>query len=301
MSSLTPVLPRDILRLVFEQAALDDKKDALKLVLVSRQVQHWIELIIYSVVNLFHETTCRYFLRTIETSRTKSRAFFTTHVKSLCVSHDLYNNRTVRIISACQGVTTLTFWAIPPASRASIIRIPQEQIAAALDPLRPQKLSALLHGVLGSPYPNFHLSFFQRISHLSVIDKWEDWTTWWGFEILPCLTHLSFDFHVGPQSLDDDTAYTIAQAIHTVLSSCLHLRVCVLVLIFDPSPSFTAAKITHHMPLSAKVDSRLVFVGNSEPFLEREAHTVREARTWEVAEDAVDIQASGRDAEVLEI
>ncbi|KAG6908573.1 hypothetical protein DXG01_004131 [Tephrocybe rancida] len=292
MSPLIPALPHDIIRLVFEQAALNDRKDALKLVLVSRQVQHWIELILYSIVNLHRETTCRSFLRTIETSRTKSRAFFATHVKSLCISYDIYNDRTVRIISACQGVTSLTFWVIPTPWQTSIVRIPHEEIAAALDPLRPERLSVLLHGVLGSPYPRFHLSFFQKITHLSVINKWEDWTTWWGLEVLPCLTHLSFDLRVGPRSLDDKAAYTIAQALHTVTSRCVHLRVCVLLLIFDPSPSLTATKITHYMPVS-KVDSRLVFVGDSEPFLDREAHSIREARIWRMAEEAVDIQLSG--------
>ncbi|KAG6816060.1 hypothetical protein H0H87_008892 [Tephrocybe sp. NHM501043] len=250
-----------------------------------------IELILYSVVNLHRETTCRAFLRTIETSRTKSRAFFATHVKSLCISYDIYNDRTVRIITACQGVTSLTFWVIPTPWQTSIVRIPHEEIAAALDPLRPQRLSVLLHGILGSPYPQFHLSFFQRITHLSVINKWEDWTTWWGFEALPCLTHLSFDLRVGPRSLDDKVAYTIAQSLHAVLSRCPHMRVCVLLLIFDPSPKFTAAKITHYMPVS-KVDPRLVFMGDSEPFLDREAHSLREARIWRMAEQAVDIQSS---------
>ncbi|KAG6853046.1 hypothetical protein C0991_007269 [Blastosporella zonata] len=291
MSSLAPVLPYDVLRLIFEQAALDDRREALKLVFLSRQIQRWIELILYSVVTLHRETTCRAFLRTIETSRTKSRAFFATHVKSLCISYDIYNDRTVRIITACPGVTSLTFWAIPTPWQTSIIRISHEEISAALDPLRPRKLSVLLHGVLGAPYPRFNLSFFQNITHLSVINKWEDWTTWWGFDALRCLTHLSFDLRVGPRSLDDKAAYTIAQSLQAVLSSCIHMHVCVLLLLFDPSPKFTAAKITHYMPVS-QVDTRLVLMGDSEPFLDREAHSNREARIWRMAEEAVNIQAS---------
>ncbi|KAF8057430.1 hypothetical protein FPV67DRAFT_1430191 [Lyophyllum atratum] len=291
MSSLKLALPHDILRLVFEQAALDDRKTALKLVLVSRLVQYWIERMLYSVVNLHRETTCRAFLRTIETSHTKSRAFFATHVKSLCISYDIYNDRIVRIITVCQGVTSLTFWVVPTTWKTSC-RLPHYEIAAALDPLRPKKLSVLLHGVLGSPYPRFDLSFFQKITHLSVINKWEDWTTWWGFDLLPCLTHLSFDLRVGPRSLDDRTAYTIAQALHGVLSRCTQLRVCVLLLIFDPLPGFTAATIANILPGHAR-DPRLVFMHDSEPFLDREAHSIREARIWKMAEQRVGIQASG--------
>ena len=36
-----PHVPDDIARLIFEQAALDDQKTALNLVLVARRVQHW--------------------------------------------------------------------------------------------------------------------------------------------------------------------------------------------------------------------------------------------------------------------
>ncbi|KAG6872502.1 hypothetical protein C0995_009258 [Termitomyces sp. Mi166 len=296
--SLIPALPHDVLRLIFEQAAINDRKEALKLVTVCRLAQHWIELILYSTVTLHRETTCRAFLRTIETSRTKSRAFFATHVKSLCVSYDIYNDRIVRIISACQGVTSLTLWVIPTPWPTSIIHIPYEEITAALDLLRPRKLSVLLNGILGWPYPRFDLSFFQKITHFSVINKWEDWTTWWGFDALPCLTHLSFDLHVGSRSLDDKAAYSIAQALHVVLSRCDHMRVCILLLIFDPSPSFTAAKITYYMSMS-KVNPRLIFMGVSEPFLDREAHSPREARIWRMAEEAVEIQASGKVHDIL--
>ncbi|KAF5378137.1 hypothetical protein D9615_007523 [Tricholomella constricta] len=296
-------LPHDVLRIIFEQAALDDKRTAVKLVLVSRLVQYWIELILYAVVILHRETTCRAFLRTIETSRTKTRAFFATHVKSLCISYDIYNDRTVRIITACRGVTSLTFWVVPTTWHTSIIHSsPHQEIAAALDPLRPKRLSVLLHGVFGSPYPRFHLSFFQKITHLSIVNKWEDWTTWWGFELLPCLTHLSFDLRVGPRSIDKRTAYVIARTLYTVLSRCAQLRVCVLLLTFDPAPGCTADTISKTLPGPEHApDPRLVFMHDSEPFLDREAHSIREARIWNMAEQTVAIQASGAGLRLLKI
>lgn len=39
--SLATLLPNDILRLIFEEAAIRDKKEALKLTTLCRLVQHW--------------------------------------------------------------------------------------------------------------------------------------------------------------------------------------------------------------------------------------------------------------------
>lgn len=191
----------------------------------------------------------------------------------------MYNDRTVRIITMCRGVTSLTFWAVPH-TWPSTIGLPHQKIAAALGSLRPKKLSLLLDGALCSPCPQFEMPFFQKITHLSIVNKWEDWSTWWGFELLPCLTHLSFDLRIGPKALDDKTASTISQMIQDVLSRCVHLRVCILLLIFDTAPTFTAATITNKMETS---DPRLVFMRDTEPFLYREAHSTREAEIWKLA------------------
>ncbi|KAF9466705.1 hypothetical protein BDZ94DRAFT_1250563 [Collybia nuda] len=294
---LRPLLPHDVLRAIFEYIYYDDKRAALKLVLVSRVVQTWIELILYSVVNLHRETTSRAFLRTIETSRTKSRTFFATHVKSLCISYDIHNDRTARIISVCKGITSLTFWVVPNTWNPSAYLL-QPAITAALGPLRPKKLSVLLHGVLGSPYPRFQLPFFEQISHLSVMNKWEDWTTWWGFEMLPCLTHLSFDLQVGPRALDKTTGRVISQLIENVLARCSQLQVCALFLIFDPSPTGTAATLLDSMTVP---DPRLVFLKESDPFRDREAHSGREADIWKQAEHTVLRQNMGSGHVVCEI
>lgn len=251
-------------------------------------IVHRVELILYSVVNLHRESASRAFLRTIETSRTKSRSFFATHVKSLCISYDVFNERTVRIISACRGVTSLTFWVAPVTVDASPWRVstklPCHDVASALDHLRPVKLSVLLHGFLQPSYPRFQLSFFENITHLSVINTWEDWATWNGFELLPSLTHLSFDVQVGPRGLDKNIPLRISHVISSILVQCPRLHVCILLLMFDPHTSFTALTI-----LSGLItpDPRLVFLGDSEPFLGREAHSRREDNIWKLAERTV--------------
>jgi hypothetical protein len=248
-----------------------------------------VELILYSVVNLHRESTSRAFLRTIETSRTKSRTFFATHVKSLCVSYDVYNDRTAKIISACRGVTSLTFWVASVDACPALANLPCHDIASALDHLRPTKLSVLLHGLLQPSYPRFQLSFFEKITHLSVINTWEDWATWDGFELLPSLTHLSFDVHVGPRSLDKGTTLLISHVISNILVRCPRLRVCILLFIFDPRPFCTASTILTGM---LTPDPRLVFFGDSAPFLDREAHSRREDAIWKLAERTVKRQTS---------
>jgi hypothetical protein len=162
--------------------------------------------------------------------------------------------------------------------------LPCHDIASALHHLRPVKLSVLLHGLLQPSYPRFQLSFFEKITHLSVINTWEDWATWNGFELLPSLTHLSFDVQVGPKALDENTTLLISHVISNILVRCHRLRVCILLLIFDPYPSFTASTILSGM---VTPDPRLVFLGDSEPFLDREAHSRREDNIWKLAERTV--------------
>ena len=182
----------------------------------------------------------------------------------------------------------MSFWVAPVDACRVSVNLPYSDIASALDHLRPVKLSVLLHGLLQPAYPRFQLSFFEKITHLSVINTWDDWATWNGFELLPSLTHLSFDVQVGPKALDENTALLISHVINNILVRCPRLRVCILLLIFDSHPSFTASTILNGMT----PDPRLVFLGDSEPFLDREAHSRREDDIWKLAERTVSRQRS---------
>lgn len=178
----------------------------------------------------------------------------------------------------------MTFWVAPVDPWRVSTNLPCHDVASALDHLRPVKLSVLLHGFLQPPYRRFQLSFFENITHLSVINTWDDWATWNGFELLPSLTHLSFDVQVGPRALDQNTTLLISHVISNILVRCPRLRVCILLLIFDHHPPFTASTILSGM---ITPDPRLVFFGSSEPFLEREAHSRRAENVWKLAERTV--------------
>lgn len=108
-----PTLPYDVLRLVFEEATRSDRRKATKYTLVSKLIRHWVENYLYSDVQLYSEKSVRKFLRTLESS-TKSKFFFSTHIKSLTIAYDVRDFEwTARILSFCSGVDTLTVWAIP--------------------------------------------------------------------------------------------------------------------------------------------------------------------------------------------
>lgn len=70
--------------------------------------------------------------------------------------------------------------------------------------IAPRRLSAMLHDShpLFIFRPRFEgSSFFADVTHLSVLNRWEEWTAWAGHrmnaEALPRLTHLKFDLAVG--------------------------------------------------------------------------------------------------------
>ncbi|KAJ6629822.1 hypothetical protein B0H10DRAFT_1985480 [Mycena sp. CBHHK59/15] len=271
----------DILRVAFEIAARQDSsgRTALKLALVSRLVRSWIDIVLYEVVRLYRYRTSINFLWTIENSAGKPLAFFSTHVKSLCILFDMPAEHLAKIISVCQGIQNLTTWFLPDP-HAQIYFLPDSMLA-----LRPRKLSAW-HGVLHSPDPQFWLPFFNNITHLTVVNTWQDWTTWPGFG-LPSLTHLSLDVAFGARVLGGGDILSIARAVDAILTNCAYIQVCAL-RVDQPAESPTVATM-----LDCLADARVVFFRAGEPFRIREAHSHEEAVIWEVLEEAVERQRGG--------
>ncbi|KAJ7075294.1 hypothetical protein B0H15DRAFT_917000 [Mycena belliarum] len=267
----------DILRIIFEIAARDDRRTALKLVVVSHLVESWIDILLYSTVYLYRQRTANNFLRTIETSPTKSRAFFAKHVKSLCILFDMPANHLVRITTICYGIENITTWFLP-SPRAVVPTIPLSYLMFC-QWLRPRRLSAW-HGVLESPNPHFALPFFSRVTHLTVVSIWEDWTTWPAFA-LPSLTHLSLDFTYGSRTLSRPEIEQIAASLGTILSACPQVCVCAL-RVDQPAESASIVALMERVS-----DRRIVFFRHSEPFQIREAHSEAEVGIWRELERAV--------------
>ncbi|KAF7334624.1 SET domain-containing protein [Mycena venus] len=266
----------DILRIIFEMAARADRRTALKLVLVSRLVESWVSSILYETVYLYRQRTSNKFLRTIETSITKSSAFFSTHVKSLCILFDMPVDQVVRVTSICNGIENLTTWFLP-SPRSGPAAAP---LSHSLFSLRPRKLAAW-HGVLRSPDPHFGAPFFSNITHLTVVNIWEEWTAWPAFS-LPSLTHLSLDFTFGSRVLAEEELLFIFEAVNAILLACPRVRVCAL-RVDQPATSPSIASMSHRF----RCEPRVVFYCHHEPFQIRGAHADTEAAIWEALQAAV--------------
>ncbi|KAJ7641030.1 hypothetical protein FB45DRAFT_1053656 [Roridomyces roridus] len=270
------VLIPDILRAVFEIAAREDRRSALNLALVSRCVRSWVEIVLYSTVCLSRQRTTNNFLRTIETSHDKPRCYFATHVKSLSIVYDMPVDQIRRIVQICSGIENLTTWFI------STGRIP----------------SRTWHGVLCSPNPNLDLPFFAHLTHLTVVNIWEQWSTWPNLDsqsgfALPHLTHLSLDITFGVRVLASWEVLAITDAVLAFLDSA-SLLVCGL-RVDQPTEAPTLVAVAARLA----DEERVVLYRHGEPFQVREAHSDKEGRIWRALERAVAGGSSVRKGGVL--
>ncbi|KAF9035196.1 hypothetical protein BJ165DRAFT_1533699 [Panaeolus papilionaceus] len=145
--------------------------------------------------------------------------------------------------------------------------------------LSPRKVSLLLNDYHFGPFkPYFNQPFFSSVTHLSIANEWQDWTSWGGISSLtmPSLTHLKVDLSVGDAPHDvrhKEWMNTIttnpdlarcnvdeldarqcpwitkmnaaANALSRILNDTMHsLKVVVLVLRHDPNPARTAKMIS---------------------------------------------------------
>ncbi|KDR71842.1 hypothetical protein GALMADRAFT_782309 [Galerina marginata CBS 339.88] len=227
------VLPEEVLRQILECAAYSDRRTALTLAHLSRTVQSWIDEIIYAQVHLSYPRTVDLFLRTLydrPLSTIKPESFLENAVRSLFVCSDAEPESVLAILSVCRSVNDFSYWArprgqphilsreaVPHANgRRSSLPTHTTQHLRSFDPhkplyARPNRISLLFHD--SQPLSTFgrhtfDIPLFSAVTHLSVVNKWEEWTAWAGSgigtEAMRSLTHLKFDFAVG-QAPPDST------------------------------------------------------------------------------------------------
>ncbi|KAF9522892.1 hypothetical protein CPB83DRAFT_73439 [Crepidotus variabilis] len=280
----------DLLRHIFVFSARTDKRTAVKLALVSRSAQLWIYDYLYEEVNVHNQRVAVSFLWTLERSRRLPQAFYANTVKSLVISPDVRVPHVLAILSVCVSVKWLTYWPLAermslpaPGSPAMVHGRLDSSRLLRLSVLRPRHLSANLHEHHSIPLfqPVFNSPFFQEVTHLSINNLWEQWTTF-AFKMtafdLPNLTHAKFDFIVGPAppsqnahqrrselfgiSISNSASAgllppvegkhprlmskveIVADSVSTVLYHHFNLQVCVLVLRFDNDPISTSSTIS---------------------------------------------------------
>ncbi|KAF7298930.1 hypothetical protein MIND_00841000 [Mycena indigotica] len=210
-------LVQDVLRVIFETAARADRRAALQLCLVNKTAQRWIERILYNTVRLRLQRTTDNFLRTVTATDKYAK-----HVKSLCILYDIRPADLVAVVGACGLIESITSWFLPtrPALGAAPLRRPPGPLAAFMGALRPKHLSSW-HGVLTAPDPRLDLPFFSQVTHLTVVNVWEEWCAWpWPPGALPALTHLSLDFTFGARTLSTQEIARMGDAVTTILAAC---------------------------------------------------------------------------------
>ncbi|KAJ7114082.1 hypothetical protein C8R44DRAFT_796253 [Mycena epipterygia] len=253
--------PEPELREIFEITARFPR-NAVKLALVARRTQIWIERLIYEMVTLSDQQLCDKFLRTLDS---RPAQFFTDNVKSLCVPGDIQPLGAERVLKACQGVVNLAIWL--PLQEAPLFPF--------VSSLRPKRLSINVHALYGSCEPDFAHPFFSRVTHLELVD-WLDLATDLRIDhLFPHLTHLALDF-------DFHTEGSTAR-LREILASCRSLVIC-LGLVSDDNTMIVASD-----QLAGIGDPRLVILSESDVVENWEAslRDGTDASVWAFAEGIV--------------
>ncbi|KIK58967.1 hypothetical protein GYMLUDRAFT_245741 [Collybiopsis luxurians FD-317 M1] len=280
------LLPLSIIRMILENIAIEDVRGAAQLTRISHLVQHWIDPILYSNVELLRDETGRAFLRTTKTAK---RRLISATVRSLSVCFNPRDDQYVpQILLACPAVIDLTIYTVPTQDPLSMVESyitswNIQQLYSALSCVRPRRLQMQLGKAarLYNPLSILHKTFFQFTTHLVVTDKWEFWTTWSGYRLLPSLTHIAFDLET--RAHQSDNSSLIIRSLSEVLEDCAKLMLCIVrILPLGVSREY----VKRNLPRMQ--DRRLVFLFDTEHFLSGKAtQTAGETSIWEVAEDII--------------
>lgn len=304
-------------------------------------------------MTLSRASSTQAFWRTISLSN-KPASFFAEYVKVLCISEEAHTAYISQILFACSGVSCVTFWTIPAShwqnnlisanglgevtrSNSNVgprLFLPQSPPTAnhakhnlfpddCFNAIRPKRVVASFRDPrVISSQPDFTQPLFAFVTHLSILNAWEEWIFWDNVAVnLPSLTHLAFDLNLARTRLTDDSgrgtqSEEFTRKLASTVKSALHkyppLRVCVLVHLFDRNPRSTMVEISRTLldlerqelkvrfPLisaPAVPDHRLVFVKSTQPFAVRQAHSSGEEKMWRMAENMVVAQEKGSTGE----
>jgi len=239
-----------------------------------------VEPIIYERIDLKFDRA-RFFLRTLAShaagETTKPPAFFATRVKRLYIWQRPPDEVT-SILSACTGISALAYWPSPSS-------VPNHhQVITVIHHLRPQRLHTRLNNLLGTKSPDFDHPFFSQITHLEINNTWSTWSSWDGLGSLTSLRYLTLDL----SSCQPPFVYeNIVNLINRVMSHCLGLRVCVILV----SPYGTYGIVdenvmTTHEKIPGVEDPRVVLLPKR--LVARMcSHSPFESPAWELGEEIV--------------
>ncbi|KAJ6501849.1 hypothetical protein C8R45DRAFT_974491 [Mycena sanguinolenta] len=220
---LSPTLPPDLEREVFEFAAFTNLRTIPILVLVAQCVRSWIEPLLYRNLSVFDDddrfrrgdganviristTDC------LKVMESKSASFFHDHVRHLALTN-VPSNAGALIILRCSGALGLAIFQTAPNSTW----------LPAIAAMGPLQISVDINPLFGYYGVDFHHHVFARLSHLDLFEvpASKSWVT--DICDLPHLTHLSFNFEAENRTNIDPTACRL------ILAECKTLEALILI------------------------------------------------------------------------
>jgi len=205
--------PPEIIRLIFEHAAVMSRHTSLSLTLVSKEVRGWVEPIIYRTVILWTSHTVDLFRVAFDT---KPRSFFATYVKNLFIN----GKYGADIILACSNLERLAAYPL------SFLKFPEPDVEGenCLHPV-PGQTSLLRRVVdLCSPSPSevmimgylddvpWDSSLLRNVEHLYLGIEQPTPETASEISLLPCLVCCAFPY-------DGDEEDALIRVVTTLMES----------------------------------------------------------------------------------
>ncbi|KAJ7127315.1 hypothetical protein C8R43DRAFT_700642 [Mycena crocata] len=293
-STLSPRLPPELEREIFQVCASARPVTISKLMLVAWRVKDWVEPFLYRTIAIQYTAALEpYPIFTwptlLSAVHSKPASFFHNSVRNLSLllmgTSDATNAQ--QLLSACTGVANLTIMNF------SVIAADLDGLAQTLIPLlsslRPRRIHADLLPVLRTLKPAH--PFFSQITHVELlredsrISTAQYDTTWAQLSLIPHLTHLSFN-NIG----STDTPLELLQ-------TCQSLSVLVLLDPFPPLRPYLTLLTTDPrfvvMSCSARlhdwqlgIHAGLDYWTRAEAFVALRRSGELDAREYEIPEDA---------------
>ncbi|KAJ7058906.1 hypothetical protein C8F01DRAFT_1371058 [Mycena amicta] len=178
---LTPVLPPELERLIFELVAWHDRATTLKLVLVARRAHIWIEPLLWKVLVLGTYTSVRNLLGTIPSNGPA-------HIQHLTLMASTSLAETKQLLSICSNITNLSLWTAEVHVLSDLLRELQQPTKLARLSIEISLLDIQCAPLL--TVTHLELEVLGDISSLALLPI---------FCALPALTHLAFAGEYAPE------------------------------------------------------------------------------------------------------
>ena len=304
-----PHFPENLLRIIFEQAALNDRDTALQLALVAKQVREWC--VLHSLAFIYsYEIDVAYRMDPIiyksiiinshrYPDQMKRPEDYANYVRELSL-HNFNTRQRENLASLCTRVTKLQITHHPPLSDWPVEPHPLD---TAIGNFRPRHLTTDINFVYNLPQnsnidtiahqkiPEFHRPFYSDVTHLCLLARLGLYTSIFcaGLGKLPKLTHLAVEVFTLPRKMKLPDGMIFREHIDKVCVSCPKLE---LLLIQVNSEDVLDKYNESIFTIKILMDPRVVVIIQGLPQRSRTGEEIQ--KIWPIAEAHVEMRRSGR-------